>query len=97
MKPFIKKLPFELLRHCASSLIQNEDVPNVLYIADKRYHLFHILSKISINISAFVEKLTSSIEWSGFDILAKETQCVIYRGTLYCYITHLNKSHGIDP
>lgn len=83
MKPFIGRfhigLPFELLGHCASSLIQNEDVPNVLYKADKRY-CFHILSKTSINILAFVEKLTSSTEWSEFDILDKETQCVIYRG-----------------
>ena len=42
-----------------SSLIQNEDAPNVLYIADKRYYLFNILSQININISAIVLKLTS--------------------------------------
>lgn len=43
-----------------SSLIQNEGEPNVLYIADKRYCLFNILSQININISAIVLKLTSN-------------------------------------
>lgn len=52
--------------------MQNEDTPNLLYIADKRYYLFHILSQISINTSAFVVKLTFNIAWSGFDVLDKE-------------------------
>ena len=31
-----------------SCIVQNEDAPNVLYIANKRYHLFNILFQINM-------------------------------------------------
>ena len=47
-----------------SCIVQNEDAPNVLYIANKRYHLFNILFQINMTFLV-VKNLSASAGDAG--------------------------------